>query len=264
MSGEIIGLHQWLDTPPGRHLLAWEQASHDELVADLFGFHALQLGLPALDGLRANRMPHRWLALGQHEQQAPGGMPPALRAEPVMLPFPEASLDLVLMPHTLELSVDPHAALREVQRVLVPEGRVVISGLNPWSLWGLRQKRARLYQRLGAGGLPYLPQAGEFIAPGRLRDWLQLLDFELESVSFGCFRPAVDSQRWLQRHAWLDGLGARWWPVLGAAYVTVAVKRVRGMRLLEPAWRAAPVAVPAQAQVAQRQARPAGAGALHR
>ena len=257
MNGAIIGLHQWFDTPPGRHLLAWVQERHDELVADLFGFHALQLGLPWLDGLRSNRMPHRWVALGEAEgqsflsgvEQVPA---PDLLAEPVALPFAEASIDLVLMPHTLELSQDPHAALREVQRVLVPEGRVVITGLNPWSLWGLRQRRSRLYQSLGAGGQPYLPEAGEFISPGRLRDWLQLLDFELESVSYGCFRPAVASARWLERWEWMDGLGARWWPILGAAYVTVAVKRVHGMRLLEPGWRSVPAAVAAPAQVAQR------------
>ncbi len=251
MSGEIIGLHHWFESAPGRHLLEWEQARYDELVADVFGFHALQLGSPALHGLRANRMPHRWLALGEAESRLPN-VAPALLAEGVMLPFPEASLDLVLMPHTLELSPEPHAALREVHRVLVPEGRVVISGLNPWSLWGLRQKRARLYQRMGAGGRLYLPESGEFIAPGRLRDWLQLLGFELESVSFGCFRPAVVSDHWLRNYEWMDSLGARWWPVLGAGYVTVAVKRVAGVRLLEPAWSTAAAPVAAQAQVAQR------------
>ncbi len=251
MSGEIIGLHSWFDSPPGRHLLAWEQASCDELVADIFGFHALQLGLPGLDGLRANRMPHRWLALGEAEHRATAASA-ALLAEPAMLPFPEASLDLVIMPHTLELCLEPHAALREVHRVLVPEGRVLISGLNPWSLWGLRQRRARLYQRLGAGGRLFLPDAGEFIAPGRVRDWLQLLGFELESVSFGCFRPAVATERWLQRYDWMDGVGARWWPVFGAGHITVATKRVAGVRLLEPSWRSVPVPVAAPAQVAQR------------
>ena len=55
-------LTQWLDTPPGQYLLDWEQAQLDRVVADLFGFHALQLGLPELEALRANRMPHRWLA----------------------------------------------------------------------------------------------------------------------------------------------------------------------------------------------------------
>ena len=141
-----------------------------------------------------------------------------------------------MLPHTLELSIDPHAALREVERVLVPEGRVVISGLNPTSLWGLRQRRARLYQRLGRGTL-YLPDVGEFIGYRRLRDWLRLLNFEVESARFGCYRPAVRSAQWLERFGWMDPLGEKWWPILGAAYFLVAVKRVHGMRLLEPAWR---------------------------
>lgn len=256
MSDQIIGLHHWFDSPPGRYLLAWEQARFDEAVADIFGYHSLQLGMPLLDGLRANRMPHQWLALGQDAVLGPmvygqaddagdggdGGDIPVrahtvdLLAESVALPFADASLDLVVLPHTLELSIDPHATLREVERVLVPEGRVVISGLNPASLWGLRQRRARLYQRLGRGTL-YLPDVGEFIGYRRLRDWLRLLSFEVESARFGCYRPAVRSAQWLDRFGWMDPLGERWWPILGAAYFLVAVKRVHGMRLLEPAWR---------------------------
>ncbi|PJI98034.1 methyltransferase family protein [Acidovorax sp. 69] len=251
MSDQIIGLHHWFDSPPGQYLLAWEQARFDEAVADIFGYHSLQLGMPLLDGLRANRMPHQWLALGQEGmnkgtlgfmEAASGADVPLQRrtvdllAEPVSLPFAEASLDLLVLPHTLELSVDPHAALREVERVLVPEGRVVISGLNPASLWGLRQRRARLYQRMGRGTL-YLPDVGEFIGYRRLRDWLRLLSFEVESARFGCYRPAVRSAQWLERFGWMDPLGEKWWPILGAAYFLVAVKRVHGMRLLEPAWR---------------------------
>jgi len=260
MSDEIIGLHHWFDSPPGRYLLAWEQERYDELVADVFGYHALQVGMPGLQGLRANRMPHRWLALGAAEALLlPGqsltdaaALPPSLLADPVALPFADASLDLVLLPHALELSVDPHVALREVERVLVPEGRVVISGLNPLSLWGARQRRERLYQRIGAGGSLYLPDVGEFIAPGRMRDWLRLLSFEVETVSFGCYRPAVRQARWLDSFEWMDALGARWWPILGAAYMVVAVKRVHGMRLLSPSWRKTPHVARAPMPVAQR------------
>ncbi|MFI8617867.1 class I SAM-dependent methyltransferase [Acidovorax sp. NPDC077693] len=259
MSDQIIGLHRWFDSPPGRYLLAWEQARFDDAVADIFGYHSLQLGMPLLDGLRANRMPHQWLALGQEgfaagamsgpsagaadadAVSAGGSVPPERRAidlltESVALPFAENSLDLLVLPHTLELSIDPHATLREVERVLMPEGRVVISGLNPASLWGLRQRRARLYQRLGKGHL-YLPDVGEFIGYRRLRDWLRLLSFEVESAQFGCYRPAVRSTQWLDRFGFMDPWGEKWWPIFGAAYFVVAVKRVHGMRLLEPAWR---------------------------
>jgi SAM-dependent methyltransferase len=270
MSHPIISLHHWFDSPPGRYLLAWEQERFDEAVADIFGYHGLQIGIPMLDGLRANRIPHQWLALGeegiallpgaraaspQPTTGAAGGSDPlrllALLADPVALPFADNSLDLILLPHTLEQSVDPHAALREVERVLVPEGRVVISGLNPVSLWALRQHRARLYQRLGRGRL-FLPDAGEFIGYRRLRDWLRLLSFEVESARFGCYRPAARSSHWLERFAWMDRLGEQWWPILGAAYFLVAVKRVHGMRLLEPAWRTAPQRATASVPVANR------------
>ena len=262
MSPPIISLTDWFQTPPGRYLLEWEQSRFDETVTNVFGYNALQLGLPELHALEANRMPHRWLALPEElvglttegsERHAAEGLdstlkslagasvPVALVTNAAALPFPAASLDLLVLPHTLELSADPHHVLREVERVLVPEGRVVISGFNPYSLWGLRQARARMASRMGLGNLGisrlYLPEAGDFIGPGRLRDWLRLLSFEVESERFGCYRPAVKTEKWLQRMAWMDRAGPRWWPIVGSVYFVVAVKRVRGMRLLGPAWK---------------------------
>jgi SAM-dependent methyltransferase len=241
-----MGLQDWFQTPPGRYLLAWERAQFDSTVADIFGYHALQLGLPELDALRANRMPHRWLATS-----TPSAERPALVTDFAALPFPANSLDLVLLPHALELNVDPHTALREVERVLVPEGRVVISGFNPASLWGLRQRRAHMYRRFGASEL-FLPEAGDSIGYWRMRDWLRLLGFEVEVGRFGCYRPAVSSEKWLQRFDWMDRAGGRWWPILGAVYFLVAVKRVRGMRLVGPAWKTAPSRAGAPVSVTNR------------
>lgn len=280
MKSEIIGLAKWLATPPGEYLLAWEGAQFDQAVSDIFGYHGLQLGLPELDALRANRMPHTWQALHtlpnlSHDapdvplvnrdasRTSPNRSSSPQRAALIVdsgsLPFPESSLDLVVLPHTLELSDDPHATLREVERVLVPEGRVVISGFNPASLWGLRQRRGHFYQRLGYDDL-FLPKTGEFIGYWRLRDWLRLLGFEVESGRFGCYRPALTSQQWLDRFEWMDSAGQRWWPIFGAVYFLVAVKRVRGMRLLEPAWkdRAVTAAAAATAAVANKESTPPG------
>lgn len=272
----IVGLGQWLRTPPGRYLLAWEQARLDEVVADIFGFHALQLGLPQLAGLAANRMPYRWLALDAHgegerplpdAQSWPGAdadevasvfgdaaapQSVALLTEFEALPFAANSLDLVILPHTLELSADPHQMLREVERVLRPEGQLVILGLNPTSLWGLRQNLDRLRDRLAPSldDSLFLPRAGEFIGYWRLRDWLRLLNFEIGGVHFGCYRPPMRSERWLARWEWLERAGPRWWPVLGAVYCVSAVKRVQGARLigLLRGKRPSPVAAPAVAR----------------
>jgi SAM-dependent methyltransferase len=233
---ETEELERWLATPPGQYLLAWEQQRLDAAVVDVFGFHALQLGLPELDALRANRMPHRWLAndasaLGW---QAPDGSGTtcALRCASDALPFPDSSIDLVVLPHTLELARDAHLTLREVERVLMPEGRLVILGFNPASLWGLRQRLGRLRRGLGGKAPLFLPRSGEFIGYRRLRDWLRLLSFEVEGGRFGCYRPALASERWLERFAWMDRIGDRWWTVFGGVYFLVAVKRVRGMRLV--------------------------------
>lgn len=254
----------WLKTPPGEYLLAWERKQFDGAVNDIFGYHALQLGLAELDALQANRMPHQWLAAAslQHAASretsldASSSLSKAARAALVTdagaLPFPANSLDLLVLPHTLELSQDPHATLREVERVLVPEGRVVISGFNPTSLWAMRQRRGHFYQRFGRCDL-FLPEAGEFIGYWRLRDWLRLLNFEVESGRFGCYRPAFGTDKWLSRFEWMDSVGWRWWPIFGAVYFLVAVKRVRGMRLLEPAWKTHKTVAAAPGAVANKE-----------
>jgi len=239
-SPAIISLAEWLRTPVGRYLLAWEQQHLDRAVVDVFGFHALQLGLPELGALNANRMPHRWIASDARVLDPPADdesakpIAVALHCEFEALPFDSQSLDLVVLPHTLELASDPHLALREVDRVLRPEGRVVIVGFNSASLWGLRQRAGHMRRRVGLGRQDplFLPSAGEFIGYRRLRDWLRLLSFEVEAGRFGCYRPPVGSDKWLASFEWTERWGDRWWPVFGAVYSLTAVKRVRGMRLV--------------------------------
>ena len=129
-------------------------------MVDIFGYHALQLGLPDIDALRENRMPLRFCAANRVARVHPRA--PAIRRVAVInryeeLPFATHSIDLVVMPHILEFTEDPHQVLREVERVLVPEGHVVITGFNPASLWGVRQYLTRL------GASPYLPREGRFL-----------------------------------------------------------------------------------------------------
>src|ERR1700709_2624286 len=89
-STAIIELGGWLKTPPGQYLLAWEQERIDKAVFDIFGYHALQMGLPALDGLRANRMPNRWLASDSLVNPEPGLIAPsrdlAISTQPLKVP----------------------------------------------------------------------------------------------------------------------------------------------------------------------------------
>lgn len=243
----------WWSSQAGSYLLAWESQWFDASVADVFGFHALQLGLPAVPALQANRMPHRWLACpyaeaGHADLKELAPCVPHTRVASAVdratsllcefdaLPFASQSLDLVVMPHTLELARDPHLTLREVERVLVPEGRLMISSFNPASWWALQARSGRggpsIQGSQGMHKAPTWPARADMIGFRRLRDWLRLLSFEVEAAQFGCFGPRVDTSAWQQRWSWLEPVGQRWWPVLGAVYGLTAVKRVRGMRLV--------------------------------
>jgi len=224
---------EWLATPPGRYALAWQQAQFDAAVVDVFGFNALQCGLPELDALRDNRMPHRIHAC-QPCDLLPQNTAHLLVDHFEELPIASQTLDLVVLPHVLEFAADPHQVLREVDRVLRPEGRVIVAGFNPISLWGGRQWLTRSISRR-----PFLPREGHFIGLPRLRDWFKLLSFEFDRGRYGCYRPPCRTQKWLDRTRFMEAAGDRWWPICGALYVVSAVKRVRGMRLIGPAWRQA-------------------------
>ncbi|THF55951.1 class I SAM-dependent methyltransferase [Pseudothauera rhizosphaerae] len=232
----ILSLSDWLDTPQGRYLLEWEQAGFDRMVADIFGYNAMQLGLPEVDFLRANRMPYRFRAARL------GDVAVVTRCE--ALPFASGSLDLVVLPHVLEFSPTPHQVLREVERVLMPEGSLIIAGFNPFSLWGARRLLAR---RRGA-----FPWRGQYLSPFRIKDWLTLLGLEMQGAAFGCYAPAAGSEKWLDHWRFMDQAGARWWPVCGAAYMLHGIKRVQGMRLITPNWREKRATAKRMAPIAQR------------
>ena len=219
----IQGFEDWLTSPAGQYVLNWEQVKHDELVADIFGFNAVQLSLPCHDFLRANRMPFRFRCDdGRYDGVS------EVRSDLHYLPFANNSIDLVVMPHTLEFDANPHQVLREVERVLVPEGHVIVTGFNPFSLWGARRKLSR------REALP--PWRGAYLSVPRLKDWFSLLGFEMQAGFFGCYAPAVTQEKWLRRFQFMDAAGDRWWPIAGAVYVVQAVKRQAGMRLITPAW----------------------------
>ncbi|GBG01870.1 hypothetical protein AZSI13_11970 [Azospira sp. I13] len=239
----IPGLDDWLDSPQGRYVLAWEQKRVDALVADIFGFHAIQLGLPQVDYLRENRIPLR--------QKAGNIGIVDVRCDLRQLPFASDSLDLVVLPHILEFLDDPHQILREVERVLIPEGQVVIVGFNPLSLWGLR----RYFPGPREGLFPW---NGAYLSVLRLKDWLALLGFEVDRGNFGCYAPPFEQEKWLQRAHFMEPAGDRWWGFAGGTYVLRGIKRVAGMRLVLPAWKERRARAKALAPVTQKEMNPHG------
>ncbi|MCL2875619.1 MAG: methyltransferase domain-containing protein [Betaproteobacteria bacterium] len=217
----------WLRTPLGEYLLAWEQARLDAMLADIFGYNALQVGFAEADLLRASRMPlHVCIARVAQNGKTGANARLTVVCDAEALPFAGASLDLVVLAHELEFSATPHQLLREAGRVLVAEGSVVICGFNPYSLWGFR--------RFTQGQWPW---CGRYLSAARVRDWLTVLGFEVKSSQFGCYMPPVESPEWLGRWKWLDHVGRRCWPVCGAVWILHGIKRVHGARLIQPNWR---------------------------
>jgi len=233
-NGEMLA--HWFESEQGRYVLDWELSQFDNAVDDIFGYHAVQIGSPAIDFLRENRIAHKTVV------GVDAGA--AVRACPWELPIATNSVDLVLLPHVLEFSEHPHRILREAERVLMPDGSIVISGFNPLSLWGARHA-IRTNRR-------EYPWRGRMIGLLRLRDWLSLLSFEQNGGSFGCYAPPFRSARWLDRWKFMEKAGKRWWPIAGGVYVVRAIKRTIGMRLVTPAWRTHRTSAKALAPVAQR------------
>ena len=226
----------WLDSAQGRYVLEWEQGMLDASLADVFGFNALQLGLPQYDLLRTNRIPLR--------QNVGDRGPVDVLCDLTALPIASHSTDLVVLPHQLEFSEDPHQILREVERILIPEGQVVIVGFNPISLWGLRN-------RLDRSG--HFPWHGRYLSTTRLKDWLKLLGFETDRGIQGCYAPPIEHPQWLQRWHFLESAGKRWWSFAGGVYILRAIKRTHGMRLITPDWRSKAVRAKALRPIAHKE-----------
>ncbi len=212
-------LSEWFASEQGGYVLRREQEYFDRTVSDIFGFNAVQLGLPEHDFLRSSRMPLRFTAGNQAGN--------AVRLCCDELPFDTDSLDLALLPHVLEFAENPHQILREVERVMMPGGSIIICGFNPFSLWGLRR---------AWGKKEGYPWRGNFIGLLRLKDWLALLGFEVVGGRFAAYAPPLHQAKWLECFAFMEKAGDRWWAVSGGVYFLHAVKRVPGMRVIKPNW----------------------------
>ncbi len=221
-------LEQWFWQLPGRYLQEQEMALLKRLLPELFGYYLLQFGMAAGSDqiAQASKMRSHLIMNGSRRLMA-GNL--GIQADPMFMPVATDSIDAVLLFHTLDFAADPHQVLREVERVLIPEGRLLIMGFNPWSLWGAW----RLFGR-GRGRVPW---CGQFISQRRLHDWLSLLGFELELAMPLMFRPPLQSPVVMGRLEFMEQLGERFWPFLAGAYMIQAVRRVSTLTTISAGWR---------------------------
>jgi SAM-dependent methyltransferase len=234
----VVSASQWLETPFGQALLLQEARVVEEALDGLFGEQCLQLGTWG----RANTF-LRFARTQRSSCIADGGVlgaslgsdyQPGAIGNLHRLPVQNESVDVVLLPHTLDYSDDrSHAVLREADRVLRPHGHLVVLGFKPGGLWGLRRL-------IPGAGLP--PQATRLISDRRLSDWLQLLDMRIHGVTRYFFRWPLPGNKGQSSQAW-ESRGQRFWPEMAACYMLTAQKRVFTLTPVRKPWRSRPQVV---------------------
>lgn len=221
-------LRQWYEEPLGRTLHENEQARVDLALADLFGYHIVQLGrLHEETLLDRSKISHKIVL--ELEEDGPAGCKTDLISTGESLALASDSIDVIFMLHVLEYAANPHKLLREVERVLRGDGHVVIVGFNPWSFWGIW--RFFLVWR----EVP--PWCGHFYGLARLKDWLTLLDLELVRIERFFFRPPLKNVRLMNKINFLEKLGKYWWNWFGGVYIITAKKRVIPLTPIKMQWR---------------------------
>jgi len=162
-------LRRWLTTPLGTLLVEHERQVLNEALDDVFGIQLVQIGTWG--------DPKTYFPAARTQRQtvicsALSGRPQVF-CKTESLPMASDSVDAVLLPHTLETENDPHAVLREVARVLVAEGQLLVLGFSAMGPWAVRNQ-------LASEGFP--PGLTRVISESRLRDWCSLLGFEITAV----------------------------------------------------------------------------------
>ena len=191
-----------------------------------FGYHMLKIG--ALSGgidSGKSLIKHQLTLCNQFENCD-------IVAEIDDLPLQEHSVDVCVLAHALEFSLDPHHVVREANRVLIPNGYLVITGFNPFSLAGVNKF------------IPYrrkqTPWNGRLFSPMRVKDWLHLMGFEIQldrrvlhSSLSGQMNSGLFSEYWRK-------LADRYFPSLGSVYIIVAKKRVLPLTPIKAKWQLRP------------------------
>ena len=244
------GINAWFAQIPGTLLLDSEVEIFSRTLPNLFGYHLLQVGrLGDADMIGASRILNRMVI----DIDGTDGVSAyaTIRGSAQALPVESDSVDVVVLPHVLEFEETPHEALREAQRVLVPEGHVVIVGFNPWSLmgvWRMMPHRSKV-----------APWSGHFLGLNRIKDWLALLGFDVTQVESLFFRPPFKNVKLMERLSGAERMGSKFSGSFGGgAYVLVGKKRVSTLTPIKPRWstqrRLASVGiVEPTARVAERQ-----------
>lgn len=214
----ISHLEKWYDSEAGQQFLGQENKLLAPVVAKLFGYHLLQLSSNKNASLFHSSKIKHCIKL------APVAQLGTTVIADEHLPFAHESLDVVIAHHVLECSDQPYTLLKELSRVVLPSGYLVLAGFNPISLLGLKAS----YQRISKRGLWRNP----LLSSQRLRDYLNLLDFSVESIQYGYY-PLTHYRNQSSMCSFVVNKLEQWqWPI-GGFYIVLAKKQVSRLTPLQ-------------------------------
>ena len=226
-------LQHWTETALGQSLIRDEAQQLAVLLNKLYGPIGIHLGVHGFRTfMQHSSTVHHVFAIDPASQAGEINPDIVVACSAEAMPFDAKSVSVLLLPHVLEFSPDPHLVLRESARALVPEGHLVLMGFNPYSLWGLRQVLGRLTDAPGS-----VPWSGQFFSLARVKDWISVLGFEVISGSSTFYLPPIKSETIRSKLQFWQKAGARWWPICAAVYILVARKREIGMTPIVPRWK---------------------------
>jgi len=220
---ERLTLNQWYQSPLGCYLIEQIKLQLDSFLATSFGYYALQLGCQNQSSklMGSCRVNHVY-------QLGKGSDGEDILTHTNALPVASDSTDLVILMHALSQAEEPHAILREVNRVLIPDGKLIIIDFNPVSTWGIRH--------LLQGWLDDAPWAGHYYTARRLKDWTSLLGFDmLHHFNCGYILP-FNYQKLISRSRVLSKFFQRWFKFSSVLNVMIFEKNTIPLTPMRKRW----------------------------
>ncbi len=209
-------LADWFNTTLGSEVITQEKLLLEQLLPSMFGYYLVQSGVGAPQFIVGSSTIQRKLYFCETPQYSDQYRCVCSALDDLALAT--ESVDVAVLHHSLDFQSSPHRTLKEMSRAIIPGGKIVIIGFNPWSLWGIARFILSQSHRV--------PWSGNFISPYRLSDWLKLLDFQVEGYESAVHSLPTAHNRTRKLFNWINFLGKRIWRQKGGVYVLVATKQV--------------------------------------